>query len=1058
MNVCLQAYTLSECMENMAALVVKSENEGRKNIIFCEDRLTLIAERALLAATGGTFLSSVYTFARFLHRDAKNTVSKQGSVMAVANIMARLENEKRLRIFNVQSSSRNNAKCIYETLAQFAASEITVETLQESAQLLPEGALKQKVLDLTDIYKEYAAFLEKEHYLDESKYLSLLPSALAETEDISKTNVFFVCYSSFTAQALKTVRSAAEHARNVFGIFCDGEEDIYTHSARNSFLRECAKCGEVKQIQAGVPLEGEAEFLRRGLYNPERHGKQMQPTDKVRIFEADDKNAETEYVAVQILRAMQADNTLRYRDFALLAPDVKAYAQSIKHTFAQYEIPLFIDEKKSLGAHPLAQFLLACLQVVKDGFSPDSVQALTQNYFFGESDEYRNYLLKFANFRNGAKRDIKENEMVEKNFSVPRLKEARNRLLKAVEGIPKEGKGRAFCLAIRQILVNFDAEEKLETLENRLQDVSLKSYLAQIYDALEGVLAEAELLTGDSVLKVGDFAAVLKDGLDATEISLIPLKADAVFVGDIADSRIEKVAYLFAVGLTEDVPRSGVDASVITDREIESLAQVKAYLEPTVAEVNLRTRESVCLNLCTFLKELHLTYPLTADGSEPALSDIFRYVRMIFADLNGNELAKQKHMADEWLPYQCAKAGLAVRQMLLKKNEYERKFKGEKLQAEYSSIYDALQKMECEQGGDYWLDYKAQDSVSRGEQLFLYEGKISPTKLETYFTCPFKNFAQNGLRLKEREEAAVLSLDTGNFIHTVLERTAGQIKEGNIKEDKQAYDYAQTVGKELLSSPLYAAQQDEASHSVFSRNLLDEAASAAVAVYRQIAHSSYQIEKLENKIEGDIFSGKVDRVDVAPTQSEDGQNRQYIRVIDYKSGGIETSASSYYVGKKLQLELYMSALAKEAVPAGVFYFPTSIQYDTKQEGKFQLKGFFNNDTLALRSGDNDICEEHVSEFFPASLKKSSAQSGMDEQSFRDFIEYSTLVSKQGYTELKEGYVAPTPYEGACNTCKYGGMCGFNRETEKSRKERTASSSEVVEIVRKNREKEETQND
>lgn len=1057
MNVCLQAYTLSECMENMAALVAKSEREGRKNIIFCEDRLTLIAERALLAVTGGTFLSSVYTFARFLHHDGK-TISKQGSVMAVANVMSRLENEKRLRIFNVQSSSRNNAKCIYETIAQFAASEITVETLEESAALLPEGALKQKVCDLVEIYKEYNLFLQRENYLDESRYLSLLPQSLAQTKEIAECNVFFVCYSSFTTQALKTVRSAVEHARNVFGIFCDGEEDIYTHSARNAFMRECAKYGEVKQIQAGLPLEGEAELLRVGLYNPERYGKQKQPTSNLHVFEGEDKNAETEYVAVQILRAMQADNTLRYRDFALLAPDVKAYAQSIKHTFAQYEIPIFIDEKKSLGAHPLAQFLLACLQVVKEGFSADAVQLLTQNYFFGESDEYRNYLLKFANYRGGAKREIKENETVEKTFSIPLLKAARLRLLKAVEGIPKEGKGRAFCLAIRQILVHFDAEKKLETLENSLHDVSLKSYLAQIYEALDGVLAEAELLTGDSVLKVGDFAAVLKDGLDATEISLIPLKADAVFVGDVADSRIEKISYLFAVGLTEDVPRNGVDASVITDREIELLATVKAYLEPTVAEVNLRTRESVCLNLCTFLKELHLTYPLTADGSEPALSDIFRYVRLIFAAPNGDTLPVQKGMAEEWLPYQCAKAGLAVRQMLLKKNEFERKLGESKFQAEYSSIYDALQKMECEQGGDYWLDTKEQDSVSRGEQLFFHDGKISPTKLETYFSCPFKNFAQNGLRLKEREERAVLSLDTGNFIHTVLERTAGQIKEGGIKDDKQAYEYAQTVGKELLSSPLYAAQADEANHAVFTRNLLDEAASAAVAVYRQIAHSSYQIEKLENKIDGDIFSGKVDRVDVAPAEQLNGQDRHFVRVIDYKSGSIETSVSSYYVGKKLQLELYMSALAKEAVPAGVFYFPTSLQYDTKQTGRFQLKGFFNNDTLALRSGDNDICEEHVSEFFPASLKKSTSQSGMDEQSFRDFIEYSTLVSKQGHTELKEGYVAPTPYDNACEICKYGGMCGFNKEIEKPRKERAVTGSEVVEIVRQIREKEDTQND
>jgi ATP-dependent helicase/nuclease subunit B len=447
---------------------------------------------------------------------------------------------------------------------------------------------------------------------------------------------------------------------------------------------------------------------------------------------------------------------------------------------------------------------------------------------------------------------------------------------------------------------------------------------------------------------------------------------------------------------------------------------------------------------------------LTADGSEPALSDIFRYVRLIFAAPNGDTLPVQKGMAEEWLPYQCAKAGLAVRQMLLKKNEFERKLGESKFQAEYSSIYDALQKMECEQGGDYWLDTKEQDSVSRGEQLFFHDGKISPTKLETYFSCPFKNFAQNGLRLKEREERAVLSLDTGNFIHTVLERTAGQIKEGGIKDDKQAYEYAQTVGKELLSSPLYAAQADEANHAVFTRNLLDEAASAAVAVYRQIAHSSYQIEKLENKIDGDIFSGKVDRVDVAPAEQMNGQDRHFVRVIDYKSGSIETSVSSYYVGKKLQLQLYMSSLKGERVPAGVFYFPASVNFG-EEEGRFRMHGFVNGNAEALRAGDINIEEGKFSEYFPAGIDKTSKWV-LEETAFRNFLDYSIFVARQGAKELKEGYIAPTPYEGACTYCKYGGMCGFNPDSCSQRAENTVSAKQIAEIARVTREGKEENNE
>lgn len=57
-------------------------------------------------------------------------------------------------------------------------------------------------------------------------------------------------------------------------------------------------------------------------------------------------------------------------------------------------------------------------------------------------------------------------------------------------------------------------------------------------------------MTGNREMTAAEFEAVLADGLDATDISLIPLKMDAVFVGDITDSRIEKVRVLFAAGMT----------------------------------------------------------------------------------------------------------------------------------------------------------------------------------------------------------------------------------------------------------------------------------------------------------------------------------------------------------------------------------------------------------------------------------------------------------------------------------------------------------------------------
>ena len=242
MNAIIKAYTLSECMEAMSAYAAAYEKTGAQNLIFCEDRLTLIAERALLREMGGTFKTSVSTFARFVKTDGK-TISKQGSVMAVGDVMTRLQREGVLQCFKATSSVGNNAKCIYETLAQFSASEVTPEVLRESAALLPDDALKKKTLDLAAIYEGYLAFLNERGFLDEIRYLSLLPKRIREDKTLAGKNVFFLCFNSFTLQAAQTIRAALETAQNVIGVFCAGEEDIYTNRAFTTFKNVCDEYG-----------------------------------------------------------------------------------------------------------------------------------------------------------------------------------------------------------------------------------------------------------------------------------------------------------------------------------------------------------------------------------------------------------------------------------------------------------------------------------------------------------------------------------------------------------------------------------------------------------------------------------------------------------------------------------------------------------------------------------------------------------------------------------------------------------------------------------------------
>lgn len=1057
------AYSLSECMEILAERVAEGERRDadKKNVVFCEDRLTLVCERALTQKIGGSFRSYVTTYARALKTRAR-VLSKQGSVMAIDGIVTRLRKEGKLRRF-AQGVPRGTAKSLYETISQLAASAVDADTLSAGAETLENGVLRDKIRDVAEIYGEYKRFLAEEAYVDESGYLALLPEYLKSNGEIDGADVYFVCYGSFTAQSFKTLRAAFERAENVTGIFCCGKEDFYTHAAMKKFekcAREyAAERGAAQPIveNLGVPLGGEAEILRKGLFDPTAlKAKTGVKTGAIRLFEAEDKTDEAEKVAAKIRRALAEDTALRYRDFAVLTSDTKGYALAVKRAFSEYGIPYFLDEKRSLKTHPLSAFLLSCFTAVRTGYSPDAIDALLQNPFFGGADEYRNYLLKYANYRGGAKNEIKpiamrkegeEDDLGACEYDEKLLNENREKLLRLLRCVKTSAAGEEYCACVRELLRISGAKERLTGLIERTKDVALKNYLSQIDGAIERLLCECEALIARRAMTVAEFETLFSDGLDATEISLIPVKTDAVFVGDIHDSRIEKVKMLFAVGMNDGVPKNTTDTALISDREIEKLKEIKAKIEPTVAEVNLRSREDAALNLCTFTKRAYFSYALSPDGSEPMLSEVFKYIRALFRNEDGEPIQTEKGWTEGDFVYACAADAPAMRRWYLERDEDERRgvFYGERCNA----IEQALARKHEDNvwsGAAYAADC-AKDGVSCGEELFFRRGKISPSALETYFSCPFKHFLRYGLQLKEREEQSVMATDSGNFIHELLQRIACSFEK--IKTEDEAAARAAEIAEQLLKKPPYCYSSDTGAGAYAQKRLTEEGIAAAKAAFRQIKGSLYTVGETEKSVETQNFRGKVDRVDVSD---------EFVRIIDYKTGAIDDTPSSYYTGQKLQLQLYMTAVRGDKIPAGVFYFPASVSFSDEESVPFRMKGFFCGDDDAVGIGDvtmSDAQDGVSSEFFPKKKGEKSNAHALDRMTFSAFVDYSTYVAEGACREIADGFIGVSPHKGACSYCPYGGACGFNPDKTACREDDfTVSAKRIASIVNAEREEKE----
>lgn len=980
------APTLNDALDALTELVAESEKRGEQIIVFCEDRLTLLAERAAVLRSKGTFSTEITTFARFLKGD-RAILSKQGSVMAVSSILR--EHGKELRCFK-----KSAAQAVYETIAQLLSSRADAETLARSARET-EGMLSHKLSDLALVLGEYEKFLNEKGLVDESGYLALLPEKISET--LQGRHIVFFAFPSFTRQAAEGVRAALLSAKRVTGVFLAGKGPAYTNEAAHLFRTLAEKCGEVKSLGLKSSLAGDAVYLAEGLFSPEVYGRKAKKCEHIRLFRAEDEGREMETVCA-LIRKYIAENGLRFRDFAVLLPEKDRFPQA-ERMLADFELPFFSDRKRPFSEHPFCRFVLDVLACVYDGGTGASVDAALSSVYFGQADDYRNYLLKFGGYRGAVNRAIKDGEAV-KGYDPASLAAARERLRACIALFPREGKGKKFTSAVRTLYDSVGGDGVTERLAGKFEGAE-KEFLD--VSRLGDCLSDIELIAGEEKFTAKEFMDLLESGLSALEVSMIPQSADAVFLGDATESRFARVPVLFCLGADESLPRVSNDTAVITDGEVKQLKDLSLEIEPLIGVVNARARESLYLNLCSFGNALFVGCPLRIKGEEARRGEAFSYIA---------RMCEKMPMPDVSL-YLASARGPALRELFRLSEGYEL---GERNSAE---LFLSLKKLLGEKGEGELADrLLGEKKAAKKLSQLLFGGQISPSLLETYFECPYKSFFTYGLGIREREERSALDTETGSFVHKVLETVAPQFDA--LKSEEECRVLAEQTARELLSTPAYAFMTDTDAGAYTGARLEKECGAVTAACFRQLKGSSFRADAFEKRIFLPALNlrGKTDRVDVS-----DG----YVRVIDYKTGNIDDRPSAYYTGRKLQLELYLLASSEGKTPAGAFYFPAREEFTEEDEDPYRMKGFFVKDEEVLSRMDTARTEGE-SAFYEGG--KERGRKGLAQEEFHDFLGYSLLVSDRAISEMKAGNVAPSPIEDACDRCAFKGACGFSGEFRK----------------------------
>ena len=1062
-------------VEKLASLISLNDFGLKgKNVVFAEQKSTLLIERSIISKIKGSFNLKVYSFTKYLtERRKKDTLTKEGASMLTRKLV--LDNADKLTLLKA-TKLKNIAPTVYELIAQLKSAKISPQMLYKAIEQ-ENGLLSEKLNDIALIFDLYEKALNDKGLLDENAFLDTMPSVISNDTSLDGANVYLALFSTFTKQARNIVLSLCEKASDFTAILIGGANgSVYTNETVQYFKDIVLKAGKKLEIvDLATELSGEQKIIADNIFNPTSFTLTPTNTDNIFMYEAFSIDEEISFVA-QVIKRDIIEKKMRYSDFTI-ACDLLKYARTIKDVFAKYEIPFFLDEKINLSSHLLAKLIVSFIEVFRRGYFVNDYLSFIKNALIIDdqnlSDEFENYLLKYAINRKGLTKPFTLGEC-------EKFEPVRQKAQDCFALLRRKNSAKGFCYAVKKLLEVFCVQEKLTVIAKDLKNAgedTFSSVTEQAFEKTVAILEQTERLLGDTQMDIDEFLSVINSGFLSCEVSVLPQFFDAVFVGAFKECRQAKAKYVFAVGLTSDIPMLKPDIALINDGDIDKLSQFKILIEPKIKIVNRREKENIALSLVSFAERLYLSYSVTgADGKTTKKSEIFDYISALFLHNGDNLKPINKHLIktqNSLYPKKVRDKITALDYLTVKKGDYS--FSSSL--ADYqdgltsdlvapSSYYKAVTDEEREKLNDILsgANKSFTTKLTDANDIVLSRGEVSPTTIEGFFECPYKNFVQKGLKLKERQEGEIRALEIGNFIHAVLERFCRETD--NLKGKEDCDSLVEKLVYEVINEPEYELWLLKASNENLFKRLIKECKKVCYAVYNQYANSDFKFFKSEATFgeKGDFpavklktknglvsLKGKIDRVD---------KFGDYIRIVDYKTGDYDSGNTALYTGNKLQLYLYMKAISSQYKPVGAYYSPINDDYDdneTPLDGNtldlpevlsFSDKRIVSDKKiLAKDKKENDGENEKQGEKPSISTRKKLSPSEFDA-----YIDYAEIIATKGTEMIFDGVIKPTPYDDACKYCDCKAFCGF-REGENGEVRKVLgrlSSAVIVDAVKGDR--------
>lgn len=1055
----------------------------RNYIVLVPEQFTMQTQKDLVMMheRKGIMNIDVLSFARLAYRVFEETgggglpvLDDEGKNLILRKIAGDYESELKMLGGHMKKQGYiSEVKSVISEFTQYDIGEDEIERVMESAG--ESSRLYYKLADIRLLYRGFTDYL-REKYITKEELLDVLSREVEKSERLKNSTVVLDGFTGFTPVQDRLLGELMRHCREVIvTVTMDRRENPYVYEHPYQLfalskqmvtsLLQIAKQNKIP-VEESVELYGHVPWRfkeQEALAFLEKHlfrygaGAYEKEQEQVKLHLAKNPREEAYAVAEQVRRMMREDG-YRLRDIGVIVSDMDVYADHLKQAFIKYDIPFFMDHKRSILLNSFVEYIRSVLHMAEQSFSYESVFRFLRTNLAGftyeEIDELENYVIGlgikgYKHWQEKWTRKLKG--MAQEDLD--KMNHYRRQLVEKVDGLIYVLRQRRKTVAdITRAIYEFMVQENLqvrlaeqEELFKAKGELALAREYAQIYRIVIELFDKFVELLGDEEVSLSEYCKLLDAGLEEARVGVIPPEVDQVVIGDMQRTRLKDIkALLFAGANDVYLPGALLRTGLLSELDREKFAREKLTLSAGGKEKAYVQKFYLYLNLTKPSEKLDIYYSkVSADGKSVRPSYLIQELQKLFPKLKVRD--EERYLKEQELTENIGFDRM-IREFVQKRHETDGAWC--ELYSWYKKNPKWQEKVERFLEAGYYrkpLDALTEEAAKR---LYGEEFETSITRMERFAVCAFSHFLTYGLGLREREEYDFQAADLGNVCHRALERFSYKVERETgdwLKlTEEQRNQYVEESVEEAIAdygnSILYSSSRN-AYLIVRMKRMLEK---TVWALTKQLAAGDFKPSAYEMR----FANGKIDRVDTC----EDG-DCIYVKVIDYKTGSKSFDVTALYHGLQLQLMVYMDAALqleqkkhpeKEILPAGVFYYRIQDPLiDRPKEGEEResiLKELKPDGMISLEKEvleHLDHCMVGESSVIPVKYNKngslSKSSKAASAQDFYFMMKYAVNKVEEIRQKILSGDVKVNPYrrgtETSCDYCSYRQICGFDTKME-----------------------------